>query len=260
VIPVGDFLRTRRSPYVNWSLIAVNLAVFAYMYLTLDTRLDQTTAGIRTSEVDRFYLDWGFVSACLAQVFGAEPDVSPRVLDAICPGGNRELLQVFTAMFVHGGFLHVGGNMLFLWVFGDNVEDSMGHLRYLVFYLLCGVGAAALQTVFTIDEVLPAIGASGAVSGVLGAYLVMHPAQIVQVIILPFFFLPFFVPAAVLIGVYFLTQLFAGLSAMGTSLAGETIAYWAHVGGFVTGFVLIWLFRRRGRPPPRRRLSWLEEA
>src|SRR5581483_55368 len=124
-----------------------------------------------------------------------------------------------------------------------------GHLRYLLFYFLCGIGAAALQTALALDSTLPAVGASGAIAGVLAGYLIMFPTAVVQVVILPLFFLPFFVPAVVLIGIWFLTQLFTGIGELGTSAAGSGIAWWAHVGGFLTGAVLIWFFRQ---PRPRR--------
>ncbi len=150
-------------------------------------------------------------------------------------------------MFLHAGWAHIIGNMLFLWIFGDNVEDKLGHRRYLAFYLACGLGAAAVQTALSLDNTTPAVGASGAIAGVLGGYLVMFPTAIVQVIILPLFFIPFFVPAALLIGIWFLTQLFSGIGELGRATAGTGIAWWAHVGGFITGAVLIVVMRPRER-------------
>jgi membrane associated rhomboid family serine protease len=242
VIPVGDFLRRRTTPYVNWTLIAINVAVFLWMSLTYTT----------AAELENFYFDWGFVSSCLAEQFGVDSGVSQAELARICPEGRRELLQPITAMFVHadwtnGGWLHIAGNMLFLWIFGDNVEDRFGHWRYLVFYLLCGLAAAATQTAFTLDGTEPAIGASGAVAGVQGAYLLMFPTALVQVVILPLFFIPFFVPAIVLIGVWFVTQLIYGIGELGREVPGAGIAWWAHIGGFVAGAVLVLFFRK----PPR---------
>jgi membrane associated rhomboid family serine protease len=248
VIPVGDFLRRRTTPYVNWALIAVNIAVFFYT-LTLSQTPDRILGGLRTSEADRFLIHWGFVPACLADTLGLHTNASPRQLAAFCPAGDSELIRPFTAMFMHAGWAHIAGNMLFLWIFGDNVEDRVGHLKYLVFYFLCGIGAAALQTALALDSTLPAVGASGAIAGVLAGYLIMFPTAVVQVVILPLFFLPFFVPAVVLIGIWFLTQLFTGIGELGTSSAGSDIAWWAHVGGFLTGAVLIWFFRQ---PRPRR--------
>ena len=243
MFPVGDFLRTRETPYVNWTLIAVNLAVFIYT-LTLSTNPDLILAGLRTSEADRFLIDWGFIPACLADFAGIGTDASPRDLAILCPAGDREVLQPFTSMFLHAGWAHIVGNMLFLWIFGDNVEDRVGHGRYILFYFACGLAAAAVQTFLALDTVVPNVGASGAIAGIMGAYLVLYPRQRVQVIILPLFFLPFFVPAVVLIGFWFISQIFSGIAEIGNATAGSGVAWWAHIGGFVAGALLIWPFRR----------------
>jgi membrane associated rhomboid family serine protease len=248
MFPVGDFLRRNTTPYVNWALLAINLAVFVYT-LTLGTRPDELIASLSTSETDCFFLDWGFQPACLADYFGLSTDASPRALAVICEPGEGRLLQVFTAMFVHAGWAHFLGNMLFLWIFGDNVEDRVGHLRYLAFYLLCGIAATAVQVLMSTDTLVPTVGASGAIAGVLGAYLILNPTAIVQVVILPLIFIPFFVPAALLIGFWFVMQLFAGIAEIGAATAGSGIAWWAHIGGFAAGAVLVLLLRQ----PPRRR-------
>ncbi len=226
-------------------MIAINIAVFVYM-LTLSTSAAGRAGLQETSEVDRFITDWGFIPACLANTLGLSTNADPRQLVAICPTGDGELTRIFTAMFVHAGWAHILGNMLFLWIFGDNVEDRVGHVRYLLFYLVCGVAAAALQAYLAVDTTVPNVGASGAIAGVLGAYLVLHPTAIVQVVILPFFFIPFFVPAVVLIGFWFVTQLFAGVAEIGHAAAGSGVAWWAHVGGFVAGVLLILPFRLGG--------------
>jgi membrane associated rhomboid family serine protease len=254
VIPVGDFARSRTKPYVNWALIAINIAVFVYM-LTLSSAPSVVIGDLGLgSERDKFLFDYGFVSACLGHELGFSVNATPGDL-AVCPSGQREFLQVFTSMFVHAGWAHIFGNMLFLWIFGDNVEDRMGHGRYLVFYLLCGIAAAALQTAMSISTFVPSVGASGAIAGVLGAYLVLYPLGKVRVVILPFFFLPFVVPAVVLIGIWFLMQLIAGLGEIGRATAGSGVAWWAHVGGFVTGLVLIVFFKRPQRSWRRSELS-----
>jgi len=141
--------------------------------------------------------------------------------------------------------------MLFLWIFGDNVEDRLGHFPYLVFYLLAGIGAMALQTAFSLDSLTPTVGASGAIAGVMGAYLILHPGALVQVIVLPLFFIPFFVPAALLILFWFVMQLLGGIAEIGQT-TGSGIAWWAHIGGFLAGIVLIFVAggRRRQRQPP----------
>ncbi len=249
MLPVGDFLRTRTTAYVNWTLLAINVAVFLYM-LSLGTAPDGLRGNLITSETDRFFFDWGFVPACLGEIVGLDSGVRPRLLEAVCPSDGRELVGVFTAMFVHAGWLHVGGNLLFLWIFGDNVEDRLGHGRYLLFYLACGIAAAAAQTFMALDTVAAAVGASGAIAGVLGAYLILYPKALVRVIFLPLFFIPLVVPAAALIGIWFFIQLFAGFAELGQATAGSGIAWWAHVGGFIGGVVLVWLLRRP-RPRPR---------
>jgi rhomboid family protein len=257
VIPIGDFLRRRTTPYVNWALIVANIAIFAYVFFVAapstrpDERIVSRSAGAERqvyeiSEADRLNFKWGFVSSCEARYFGIGTNGDPALLNRFCPSGLRNVLQVFTAMFLHGSWFHVLSNMLFLWIFGDNVEDRVGHGRYLVFYLLCGIGAALLQTSMTVDSTLPAVGASGAIAGVLAAYLFMYPTAIVQVVILPLFFIPFLVPAVLVIGLWFLSQL-VSIGQLGTSTAGSDIAYWAHIGGFATGAVLIWFFKQPRR-------------
>jgi membrane associated rhomboid family serine protease len=246
MIPVGDFLRRRTTPYVNSTFIAINIAVFVYM-LTLDQRPDRLIANLPASEADRFLFDWGYVPACVTEMLGYTPDVSRATLNQVCPAEqDRTYLQLFTSMFVHAGWAHIAGNMLFLWVFGDNIEDRLGHSRYVAFYLACGLAASALQILMAPSTDVPAVGASGAIAGVLGAYLLLYPTAMVQVIILPLFFFPFFLPAVVLIGFWFLTQIFAGVAELGEATAGSGVAWWAHIGGFIAGAVLV-VFRRRQR-------------
>ncbi len=163
-----------------------------------------------------------------------------------------ELVQVpawatiFTSMFMHGGLLHLGSNMLFLWIFGDNIEDSMGHGRFLVFYLACGVAAALTQGVLSMESAVPMIGASGAVSGVLGAYVLLHPRATIRVLIfLGIFITMAHVPAMLALGVWFLGQL---LNAAMTPPGEPGVAFWAHIGGFVAGMVLIPFFKHRDVP------------
>jgi membrane associated rhomboid family serine protease len=230
MLPVGDSTRLRGTPYVNVAIILTCVIVFVYE-LTLST-----------AEVNRFFFDNGVVPLLLVDW-----------LDD--PSGLEQPATVITSMFIHGGWLHLIGNMLFLWVFGDNVEDNMGHFRYPVFYVLCGAGAAALQVYIDQDSIVPMVGASGAIAGVLGAYLVLFPRATVSVVI-PwlFFFGAFPVPAAVLIVFWFLLQLMSGVASLGTATGvTEGIAFWAHVGGFATGAALIFVFRgqrpRRGTPP-----------
>ncbi len=228
MIPVADSVKTRRTPYVNVSLILISIGVFVYE-LTLST-----------ADLNRFFLDYGVVPADIDAWLGAW-------------SGIEEPLTIATSAFVHAGWLHLGFNMLFLWVFGDNIEDALGHLPYLVFYLLAAAGAAALQVATDTDSVIPVVGASGAIAGVLGAYLVLYPRATVAVLLPFFFFIPLPVPAFVLLIFWFVLQLFTGIASIGMSEATEGVAVWAHVGGFATGFILILLLRPFIRRRPYRR-------
>ena len=254
MIPVGDFVRRSTTPYINWTLIAINAVVFVYT-ITLNTTPTEILGSFRISEADLFYYDWGFVPPCLADYAGISTDASPRQLALLCPTDDREPFTLITSMFMHGGWGHIAFNMLFLWIFGDNVEDRLGHRRYLFFYLLCGIVAALVQAYFTLDDLIPNVGASGAIAGIMGAYLILYPRAMVQVIILPIFFFPFVVPAVALMLVWFLTQLLSGLEEIGQTSAGSGVAWWAHIGGFVAGALIIFLTRPRQRlrsvPPPR---------
>jgi membrane associated rhomboid family serine protease len=150
-------------------------------------------------------------------------------------------------MFIHAGWLHILGNMIYLWVFGDNVENSMGHLRYLIFYLLCGLGANALEIATSVNSTVPGLGASGAIAGVLAAYLVLYPKSRVGTLIpIAIIFIPVRLPAWVLIGFWFALQLLDGIVSLSNTAAGG-VAYWAHVGGFITGVILVWIFRKPER-------------
>ena len=226
MLPIGDDNRGRRSfPVVNLGLIALNALVFVY------------ELSLPTSGLDRFIRTYGAVPAAITHGV-------PAVVDSPVPAWAT----VFTAMFIHAGWLHILGNMLFLWIFGDNVEDAMGHVRYLVFYLIGGVAAALAQTYIggplSTD---PMIGASGAIAAVLAAYLVLFPRGGVRVLVfLGFFVTVLMVPAVIVIGIWFATQFLNGLASLGVATQQTAgIAFWAHVGGFGSGLVLVWLFRDR---------------
>jgi len=226
VIPVSDSPHSRTFPFVNIALILANIAVFIYELTLSDHQLND------------FFRDYGVVPKELSHWAGH-------------PSGLSEPETVFTSAFIHGGWLHIIGNMLFLWVFGDNVEDSLGHLKYLLFYAVATVAAVSLQVALMSDDMTPTVGASGAISGVLGAYLVLYPKAMVTVL-LWFFLVP--VPAVLLIGIWFVLQLFTGIASMGTATgASEGVAVWAHVGGFVAGFLIVLITRpllRRREPAP----------
>ncbi len=168
----------------------------------------------------------------------------PVGLETACQiGSEAAYYTMFTSMFMHGGWLHLIGNMWFLWIFGNNVEDAMGHVRFALFYLLCGLGATALQLALTQDAAIPMVGASGAIGGVMGAYVLLYPrVQVHLLIVFGFFVTTVAVPAILMLGYWFLLQLFGGFA----SVAGQGgVAFWAHVGGFVAGVVLIFVFRKQ---------------
>jgi len=223
MIPIGDSVRSRTFPYVNLAIIIANFLVFFY----------ELALG---NDVNSFLLDWGLVPRLLTDYFDHPGDYPYRVL-----------FTPITAMFIHGGWLHILGNMIFLWVFGDNVEDALGHVGYLLFYLLAGIAATTAQVWVDSNSYLPMVGASGAIAGVLAAYVVLYPRATIATVIFPIFWaIP--IPAFVLIGLWFLMQLLYGAAAIGTAVgASEGVAWWAHIGGFLAGLLLVWLFRS-GRP------------
>jgi membrane associated rhomboid family serine protease len=256
MIPVGDTVRSRTIPYVNIAIIALNFLVFIY------------ELSLPEASRNQFLCDWGTVPREIGDFLAppAEPTIALGPCGIYTSSVNADvLLRPLTSMFMHAGWLHILGNMLFLWIFGDNVEDALGHVKYLLFYFLAGMGAAAAHTFLNINDLLPAVGASGAIAGVMGAYLVLYPRASVAVLIPLFIILgAFYVPAVFLIGLWFLLQLFSGVAAIGTATGGAGgVAWWAHVGGFVTGMLLIALFgpRRRSvyQPPPRRRRDFWDE-
>ncbi|MDA8587221.1 rhomboid family intramembrane serine protease [Rhodobacteraceae bacterium] len=213
MFPIRDHNPSKRTPYVTWTLIGINILVFAsYYHLFSNDRA-----------IGQFFFDWGLVPA------QARPET------------------YITSMFLHGGLMHLGGNMLFLWVFGDNVEDQMGHVGFLGFYLLGGIAAAAAQNVSDPTSIVPMVGASGAVAGVMGGYLLMFPKARVDVLLFLFVFVRIFpIPAWIVLGFWFAIQLVQGWLTPADQVG---VAYWAHAGGFLAGVLMIaplWL--RRGGP------------
>jgi len=228
VIPLSDDPKRRSFPLVTIALIVVNVLVFLYE------------------------LSLGNQSDAFLQAFGAVPAeiVSGRDIPPTAPLGNV-YLTLITSMFLHGGVLHIASNMIYLWVFGDNVEDAFGHLGYLLFYFVCGIIAGLAQIAIDPTSTVPSVGASGAIAGVLGAYIVMYGGARVRTLVFlgPIILLPR-IPALLLIGFWFLTQLVSGIGAL-TSRTQQTggVAFWAHIGGFVAGLLLALLFRPRVMPP-----------
>ncbi len=222
MIPIGDDNRGRRAtPFINWLLILGNLGVFIYQ-LTLPM-----------ADLEQFVFAYGAIPGDLTSTF---PSISTESMSVYA--------TVFTSMFMHGSIAHFLGNMLFLWVFGDNIEDAMGHVGYLLFYLAGGLSAAVAHIAFDPNSAIPMIGASGAISAVMGAYLLLFPTGMVRVLIFIGIPLLFAVPAILVLGLWFVMQLMSGVAALeGAGEAAGGIAFWAHVGGFVAGAVLVWFFR-----------------
>ena len=223
MIPLRDVIPSRTTPFVTVLLIVVNVAVFLFELSLGDS-------------VDAFVFDFGLVPASFS------------------------VLTLFTSMFLHGGFLHVGGNMLYLWIFGDNVEDRVGHGRFLLFYLLCGTAAAVAQTFMQPDSRVPMVGASGAVAGVMGAYFVLYPHSKIVTLLPIFIFIQLIeVPAIIFLGIWFLMQFVSGVGSIGAAAEGRMaggIAFWAHVAGFVAGVLGVLVFRR----PERERVEWWDKV
>ncbi len=235
MIPIFDNVRGRRFPYVNLAIIAINFVVFFY-----EVSLSHQHITSQITELDRFIFRWGEVPACVFDALGRNQNLSLQAT-RLCADQPHPIFTIVSGMFVHAGWLHILGNMLFLFIFGDNVEDAMGHVRYAVFYMLMGVIAAFAYSAVSIDSLTPAIGASGAIAGVMGAYIVLYPRATVTALIVIF---PFPLPAFVLIGFWFLVQVFSGFSTLGANAvnAGGGVAYFAHIGGFIAGALLIKLF------------------
>jgi len=213
MLPIGDDDSARRTvPLVTYGLIALNVLFF----------IVELTGG------DAFIAKWAFVpSRFLANPFA-------------------DFLTLFTAMFMHAGWLHLGGNMLYLWIFGDNVEDRFGHVKFIIFYLICGLAATFAQLAFSIGSDVPNLGASGAIAGVLGAYILLFPKSSVRVLqgsrVIQ-------VSALIVIGIWIVLQFFSGIGSIVSTVQTGGVAYMAHIGGFVAGFLLTFLFRgNRGQP------------
>ena len=207
MFPIGDDNTSRRTvPLVTYALMALNVLFFL----------------VELSGGDAFIMEWAFVpSRFLANPFGG-------------------LLTLFTSMFMHAGWVHLGGNMLYLWIFGDNVEDRFGHMKFTIFYLLCGLGATFAQLAFSLGSNVPNLGASGAIAGVLGAYILLFPQAKIRVLqgqrVVQ-------VPALIVIGLWIVLQFFSGIGSIANTAQTGGVAYMAHIGGFLAGFALTFLFR-----------------
>jgi membrane associated rhomboid family serine protease len=228
VLPLKDNVPTRRFPVVTVGLIAANVLVYLWE--------------VSSPGLEAHVYDWGYY---------------PCAVDGPCVGqhavAHHELVETaFSSMFMHGGLVHIGGNMLFLWIFGNNVEDALGRVRYLLWYLAAGLAATAAQTFVTLqfgnagDASIPNIGASGAVAGVLGAYFLLLPrARVLTLIILGVFFLFREIPAIFFLGIWIALQALSGTLSLTTPEAGGGVAFFAHIGGFAFGLLTVHLIKKR---------------
>ncbi len=215
MIPIKDQIPTRSVPVINYLLIAANVVVFIFQWLA------------------------GPYEEALVYQFALIP------YNFVSNLSLGDITDIFTSMFMHAGLAHIGGNMLYLWIFGDNVEDSMGHGRYLVFYLVGGVVASFTHIFTSPASTIPTVGASGAIAAVLGAYLVLYPqSKVLTIIPLGFFIRMSMIPAGIVLGLWFVLQFFSGVLSLGGPDVGG-VAFWAHIGGFVAGVVMAKLFARR---------------
>jgi len=222
MIPLRDVIPSRTTPFVTIILIAANVLVFLFELSLGDG-------------VEPFIRVWGLVPA------------------------DFSVVTLFTSMFLHGGILHVAGNMLYLWIFGDNVEDRLGHGRFLAFYLACGLAAAIAQAYISPDSTVPMVGASGAIAGVMGAYFVLYPHSRIVTLVPLFIFIQIIeVPAIFFLGIWFLMQFLSGIGSIAQTAdgAGGGIAFWAHTAGFVAGLLGVVVLKR----PERERVEWWNDT
>lgn len=249
MIPLGDENPTRKTPYVMYTILALNILV--YLIDMLGPR----------SQFGSFLWNWSMIpysvlnDVRVAPVFTQQGQlIGAQKLPGV--GFDPQWITIFTSMFMHGGLLHIGSNMLYLWIFGNNIEDILGHFKFLMFYLAGGVLAAVAHIASDTNSFIPTVGASGAIAAVLGAYLIVFPhARIRTLIMLGWFWDVVEIPAIYVLGVWFLLQL-TGVASTGGTLGGG-VAYWAHIGGFAAGALLILLFGgpKLGRGLRSRRLE-----
>ena len=217
MIPIRDQIPTRNVPVINYLLIAANVIVFLFQWLA------------------------GPYEEALVYEFALIPY---SLVSSLSIG---DITDIFTSMFMHAGLAHIGGNMLYLWIFGDNVEDSLGSGRYFLFYLVGGLVASITHIITNPASQIPTVGASGAIAAVLGAYLVLYPqSKVLTIIPLGFFIRMTLLPASVVLGLWFVLQFFSGVLSLGGPDVGG-VAFWAHIGGFVAGIVMAKLFAKRRR-------------
>jgi membrane associated rhomboid family serine protease len=260
VIPIRDINPTSRTAWLTLAIIAANIAIFVLWEPTFAGQAEQQEFFFCNAEIpfelthQTSLADGGEEArAAIADSFRTGESDAAGLQDSLeqrCPDKSW-LASLFVSMFLHGGWLHLAGNMLFLWIFGNNVEDRLGRITFAALYVLGGLAAAALQVAFDPNSAVPNVGASGAIAAILGSYLVMFPRARIHTLVI-FVFITFLdLPATVVLVGWFVLQLFSGVGELGRELGGGGVAFWAHVGGFVFGLAVTWLFfRSRGRRDP----------
>ncbi|MGC8928255.1 MAG: rhomboid family intramembrane serine protease [Myxococcota bacterium] len=240
MIPIKDDIPSRTFPIVNITLIILNIFFF----------LVEISFG---SKLNLLFNSFGVVPA---KFFASYYIAGDRI---VYVGVADRIIPLFTSMFLHGGWFHLLGNMLYLWIFGDNVEDRMGHFRYLIFYILCGLIANITHIIFNPSSGIPSVGASGAIAGVLGAYMLSYPTARVVVLLILFFYIDFVaLPALIVLGFWFVIQFFSGVLSLGVENASSGgVAWWAHIGGFIAGMALLFVFRKKNYYISGRDLWWI---
>jgi membrane associated rhomboid family serine protease len=263
LLPLRDENPTRHLPIVTLAIIALNVAAFLLWQPTFGSPQEQQTFFFCHAEIpwevshqEDLGDGGGDARREIEEQLDTDGDRFQEEYEREC--GEKSWWQsIFVAMFLHGSWLHIGGNMLFLWVFGNNVEDKLRPPTFILFYLAAGLAAAGAQLIVDLDSVIPNLGASGAISGVLGGYIVMFPRRRVLTLVIFFFITFVYLPAFVVLGLWFVFQLLSGVGSLGQDVnVGGGIAFWAHIGGFVFGLVMALLFfpkeRLGARPPPPR--------
>jgi membrane associated rhomboid family serine protease len=262
MLPLRDDNPTHHLPFVTLAIIALNVAAFLLWQPTFGTAAEQQTFFFCNAEIPwevSHQEDLGDGGAearrAIEEQLRTDGDEFQAAYEREC--GEKSWWQsIFVAMFLHGSWLHIGSNMLFLWIFGNNVEDKIGQVRYTLFYLASGLAAAGAQLLTDLDSVIPNLGASGAVAGVLGAYIVMFPRRRVLTLVMFYFITFVHLPAYLVLGVWFILQLFSGVGSLAQDVNVGGIAFWAHIGGFAFGAIIALLFfpkeRLGTRPAPPR--------
>ncbi len=247
MIPLKDNIPSRTTPWVNYTIIGLCSLVFSQQLNDPDGVLIERY-GMIPSRV--LHPDEPVIMKDRALVRTLRGLEQREITRPAAPAGVAPPLTLLTCIFLHGGWMHIIGNLWVLWIFGDNVEDRLGHTGFALFYLFCGIAASAAHLMFNTDSTVPTIGASGAIAGVMGAYMLLYPhAQVLSILPIFFFIQMVVLPAPVFLGIWFLIQFFQGTAAA-AGVQSTGVAWWAHIGGFIAGFLIAWMLNTAHRTRP----------